>query len=654
LDSKTVNIEEKPKMQQFLLPSTEGGSSQIINIPISLLSQGSQQPISFITANGQIFQIPNFPTVAQNGEANATSTTPNATPTTNTTTTTTATTTGSSSQTLNASSSSTASTAATTSPSAGTITNPQQQQQQQQALVINSQGQIISLPVLQPQSAQTQSTQVQATPSIQTMNTNNLSSFNQNTTTNTAPQQQQQQQPQQHQQQQQQENTNTNSNQQQQTVSLSQINFASLNNGVQLQTLNSGNNTLLKEEVKSETSIDEGPTIASIPNNVSGGLQTQVTHHATTVDGVNLDEIREFAKAFKLRRLALGLTQTQVGQALSATKGPAYSQSAICRFEKLDITPKSAAKIKPVLEKWMQEAELKYADRLGLKTGNQQNFADLLGSDSTKKRKRRTSFTPQALEILNEAFEKNTHPSGNQGADMTMLANKLNYDREVIRVWFCNKRQALKNTIKKFKTGPGGLDDSGTMSPSEQMSPNQLQSQLNTSSPQLQQQQIQLPIQQQQQQQQIQVQQQVQQQLQQSPIHNNVQSTVNVVSTMPQLSSVVSGTSSTTSSPKTVITLQCPNPSNTAATTTKTATPAAVTAANSNNNSNSSAVAAPTETTTTITTTTTANTPSNQQTNQSSTPPQNQIVTNLKIESNVQQSTEQSQQPQQTEQSHNL
>ena len=172
------------------------------------------------------------------------------------------------------------------------------------------------------------------------------------------------------------------------------------------------------------------------------------------MDGVNLDEIREFAKAFKLRRLALGLTQTQVGQALSATKGPAYSQSAICRFEKLDITPKSAAKIKPVLEKWMQEAELKYADRL--KNGTPQNFADLLGSDSSKKRKRRTSFTPQALEVLNEAFERNTHPSG---ADMTLLANKLNNDREVIRVWFCNKRQALKNTIKKYKTGDISLQN---------------------------------------------------------------------------------------------------------------------------------------------------------------------------------------------------
>lgn len=51
------------------------------------------------------------------------------------------------------------------------------------------------------------------------------------------------------------------------------------------------------------------------------------------VDGIDLDEIKEFAKAFKLRRLSLGLTQTQVGQALSVTEGPAYSQSAICRWD---------------------------------------------------------------------------------------------------------------------------------------------------------------------------------------------------------------------------------------------------------------------------------------------------------------------------------
>ncbi|XP_027625573.1 POU domain, class 6, transcription factor 2 [Tupaia chinensis] len=209
--------------------------------------------------------------------------------------------------------------------------------------------------------------------------------------------------------------------------------------------------------------------------NVTPRLDPQTA--AGEVDGVNLEEIREFAKAFKIRRLSLGLTQTQVGQALSATEGPAYSQSAICRhtilrshfflpqeaqentiassltaklnpgllyparFEKLDITPKSAQKIKPVLERWMAEAEARH--RAGM-----QNLTEFIGSEPSKKRKRRTSFTPQALEILNAHFEKNTHPSGQE---MTEIAEKLNYDREVVRVWFCNKRQALKNTIKRLK-----------------------------------------------------------------------------------------------------------------------------------------------------------------------------------------------------------
>lgn len=59
---------------------------------------------------------------------------------------------------------------------------------------------------------------------------------------------------------------------------------------------------------------------------------------------------------------------------------------------------------------------------------------------------------------------------------MTMLAQKLNYDREVIRVWFCNKRQALKNTLKKLKQGDGG----GGMDSSDH---SDAESSLNTSLP---------------------------------------------------------------------------------------------------------------------------------------------------------------------------
>nr|XP_033333939.1 POU domain, class 6, transcription factor 2 isoform X9 [Megalopta genalis] len=191
------------------------------------------------------------------------------------------------------------------------------------------------------------------------------------------------------------------------------------------------------------------PTINETTNNV--------------VDGINLEEIKEFAKVFKMQRLHLGLTQTQVGQALSVTEGPAYSQSAICRlfpsalatqmyaatqiasqqqatFEKLDITPKSAQKIKPVLEKWMKEAQERYKSGMGPLT-------EFMGVEPTKKRKRRTSFTPQALEVLTAHFKRNTHPNG---TDISNLAGRLGYDREVIRIWFCNRRQALKNTVRSM------------------------------------------------------------------------------------------------------------------------------------------------------------------------------------------------------------
>ena len=78
------------------------------------------------------------------------------------------------------------------------------------------------------------------------------------------------------------------------------------------------------------------------------------------------------------------------------------------RFEKLDITPKSAQKIKPVLERWMAEAEERHKNGVD-------NLTDFIGGEPSKKRKRRTSFTPQALEVLNEHFERNTHPSGEWG-----------------------------------------------------------------------------------------------------------------------------------------------------------------------------------------------------------------------------------------------
>uniref|UniRef100_A0A673W8W9 POU domain protein n=1 Tax=Salmo trutta TaxID=8032 RepID=A0A673W8W9_SALTR len=190
--------------------------------------------------------------------------------------------------------------------------------------------------------------------------------------------------------------------------------------------------------MKTVTPISSSVPITCGDTPTVGQLVSKPQQGCTDEEGINLEEIREFAKNFKIRRLSLGLTQTQVGQALTATEGPAYSQSAICRFEKLDITPKSAQKLKPVLERWLAEAEL-------WNQKGQQNLMEFVGGEPSKKRKRRTSFTPQAIEVLNTYFEKNALPTGQE---ITEIAKELNYDREVVRVWFCNRRQTLKNTSK--------------------------------------------------------------------------------------------------------------------------------------------------------------------------------------------------------------
>ncbi|XP_064161836.1 POU domain, class 6, transcription factor 1-like isoform X3 [Anguilla rostrata] len=190
--------------------------------------------------------------------------------------------------------------------------------------------------------------------------------------------------------------------------------------------------------VKTVSCLSSPVSLNLVDSPTVGQLVSKPHHAATEEDGINLEEIREFAKGFKIRRLSLGLTQTQVGQALTATQGPAYSQSAICRFEKLDITPKSAQKLKPVLERWLVEAEL-------WNQKGQQNLMEFVGGEPSKKRKRRTSFTPQAIEALNACFEKNALPTGQE---ITEIAKELSYDREVVRVWFCNRRQTLKNTSK--------------------------------------------------------------------------------------------------------------------------------------------------------------------------------------------------------------
>ncbi|XP_031752451.1 pituitary-specific positive transcription factor 1 isoform X2 [Xenopus tropicalis] len=147
------------------------------------------------------------------------------------------------------------------------------------------------------------------------------------------------------------------------------------------------------------------------------------------MDSPEIRELEKFANEFKVRRIKLGYTQTNVGEALAAVHGSEFSQTTICRFENLQLSFKNACKLKSILSKWLDEAEqvgALYNEKIG---GNE------------RKRKRRTTISIAAKEALESHFGEQSKPSSQE---IMRMAEGLNLEKEVVRVWFCNRRQREK------------------------------------------------------------------------------------------------------------------------------------------------------------------------------------------------------------------
>lgn len=153
-------------------------------------------------------------------------------------------------------------------------------------------------------------------------------------------------------------------------------------------------------------------------------------------------ELEEFATTFKKRRVKLGYTQTSVGQALAEIHGTDFSQTTICRFENLQVSYKNAQKLKPILEKWLEEAE---------KAGAVHHEEE---QSPERRRKRRTTIGVAAKEALERHFQTQPKPSS---SDINKVADSLHLEKEVVRVWFCNRRQREK----RLRTSLGGESAKG-------------------------------------------------------------------------------------------------------------------------------------------------------------------------------------------------
>uniref|UniRef100_A0A8B9LV48 POU domain protein n=1 Tax=Astyanax mexicanus TaxID=7994 RepID=A0A8B9LV48_ASTMX len=159
----------------------------------------------------------------------------------------------------------------------------------------------------------------------------------------------------------------------------------------------------------------------------------QHEHHGgvSDEDAPTSDDLEQFARQFKQRRIKLGFTQADVGLALGTLYGNVFSQTTICRFEALQLSFKNMCKLKPLLGKWLEEADCGASGPAGL---------DKLAAHG-RKRKKRTSIEVSVKGALESHFLKCPKPAA---AEITSLADSLRLEKEVVRVWFCNRRQKEK------------------------------------------------------------------------------------------------------------------------------------------------------------------------------------------------------------------
>ncbi|XP_036986549.2 pituitary-specific positive transcription factor 1 isoform X1 [Artibeus jamaicensis] len=173
--------------------------------------------------------------------------------------------------------------------------------------------------------------------------------------------------------------------------------------------------------------LTEDPTASDFKQELR--RKSKLVEEPIDMDSPEIRELEKFANEFKVRRIKLGYTQTNVGEALAAVHGSEFSQTTICRFENLQLSFKNACKLKAILSKWLEEAEqvgALYSEKVGV---------------NERKRKRRTTISITAKGALERHFGEQSKPSSQE---IMRMAEELNLEKEVVRVWFCNRRQREK------------------------------------------------------------------------------------------------------------------------------------------------------------------------------------------------------------------
>ena len=144
-------------------------------------------------------------------------------------------------------------------------------------------------------------------------------------------------------------------------------------------------------------------------------------------------DLEQFAKLLKQKRIPLGYTQADVGLTLGVLFGKVFSQATICRFEALQLSFKNVCKLRPLLQKCVEEAD------------NSENLQEIRKAETVMQARKRkqTSIENRVRGDLESMFLQCPKPILQQ---ISHMAPQLGLEKDVVRVWFCNRRQKGKRS----------------------------------------------------------------------------------------------------------------------------------------------------------------------------------------------------------------
>ena len=133
-----------------------------------------------------------------------------------------------------------------------------------------------------------------------------------------------------------------------------------------------------------------------------------------------------------------------MGLTLGVLFGKVFGQTTICCFEALQLSFKNMCKLRPLLQKWVEEAD------------NNENLQEICKAETlvqARKRKRRSienrvrgNLESMLLQCPKPTLQR-SKPTLQQ---ISHIAQQLGLEKDVVRVWFCNRRQKGKRSSSDY------------------------------------------------------------------------------------------------------------------------------------------------------------------------------------------------------------